>query len=123
MFTDADATDRNVKFSFERYKGASIGDYATVSGGDFNTASGARSSVSGGVVNTASGVFSSVSGGRNRTAQGESDWVAGGLFKISKKGLSPGRSDDGEGAPSSLRLAEQRSRRWSGGYSPLDRRV
>jgi hypothetical protein len=56
------------------------GNGASVSGGQLNTASGALSSVSGGFENAAEGNFSAVSGGRNRMAEGTFDWGAGPLF-------------------------------------------
>jgi hypothetical protein len=55
-------------------------DFASISGGEPNTASGRASSVSGGFSNMASGNWSSVSGGQNRTALGPFNWVAGALF-------------------------------------------
>jgi hypothetical protein len=57
------------------------GDTASVSGGSGNTASGGASSVSGGRVNTASEFGSSVSGGRSRSVIGQFDWRAGELFQ------------------------------------------
>jgi hypothetical protein len=56
------------------------GAVATVCGGTENTASGNLAVVSGGSGNTASGDYSSVSGGFQRTAAGKFDWVAGPLF-------------------------------------------
>jgi hypothetical protein len=55
--------------------------FASVSGGRDNTASGIYSRVSGGAGNTASGGVATVSGGFGRSATGEFDWVAGGLFQ------------------------------------------
>jgi hypothetical protein len=52
--------------------------FASVSGGERNTASGESASVSGGVDNVASGRGSSVSGGTFNTAQGEEASVSGG---------------------------------------------
>jgi hypothetical protein len=51
---------------------------SVICGGQVNTASGTRSSVSGGSNNTASGFFSSVSGGESNTANGEGSSVSGG---------------------------------------------
>jgi hypothetical protein len=53
-------------------------DFASVSGGAGNIASGAGASVSGGGGNTASGVQASVSGGGQNTVTGESASVSGG---------------------------------------------
>jgi hypothetical protein len=54
-----------------------IGQYSTVSGGFWNTASGIYSSVSGGGGNTASGNYSSVLGGRGRNLSAEYEcWPA-----------------------------------------------
>lgn len=57
---------------------ATSGRYATVSGGNMNTAIGTQSSVSGGTQNTASGGESSVSGGRVNVAGGLYSAVSGG---------------------------------------------
>jgi hypothetical protein len=54
---------------------------ATVSGGIANIASGNTASVSGGRGNVASGNYSSVSGGNSRTAPGENNWAAGSRFE------------------------------------------
>jgi trimeric autotransporter adhesin len=54
------------------------GEFASVSGGASNTASGFGSTVSGGLGNTASGIFSSVSGGSGNTASGINSSVSGG---------------------------------------------
>jgi hypothetical protein len=53
-------------------------EYATVTGGEQNTASGQGASVSGGAKNTASGPFSSVGGGELNTASGGYSSVGGG---------------------------------------------
>ena len=58
------------------------GTEASVSGGADNTASGAKASVSGGVGNTASGFFTSVSGGVSNTASG----MDGGTYGASVSG-------------------------------------
>jgi hypothetical protein len=52
--------------------------FATVTGGDDNTASGIASSVSGGRSNTASGLLASVAGGQGNEASGEVATVTGG---------------------------------------------
>jgi len=52
--------------------------YATVGGGNMNTASGAESTVSGGDNNTASAYASSIGGGRYNTARGSYAVVSGG---------------------------------------------
>ena len=57
---------------------ASGGDGASVSGGRNNTASGDGASLSGGQLNTASGIAASVSGGVGNTASGGSASVSGG---------------------------------------------
>jgi hypothetical protein len=62
--------------------------YASVSGGDYNTASGAGSSVSGGDYNTASGTLSSVSGGNNNTAGGEASSISGGGYNWASVAVS-----------------------------------
>jgi len=53
----------------------------SVSGGNYNQATGFSSSVSGGRFNAATGDYSSVSGGNGRTASGMDDWAAGSLFE------------------------------------------
>ncbi len=60
-------------------EGNGIGQFATVAGGEFNTASGRQSSVAGGYYNTASGGQSSVAGGYGNAASGTYSIVAGGL--------------------------------------------
>ncbi len=55
---------------------------SSVSGGNDNVASGSLSSVSGGGRNTASGAGAAVSGGFTRTAPGNSNWVAGSFFQV-----------------------------------------
>ncbi len=60
------------------YSNEISGPYASVSGGDHNTASGTKSSISGGWANTASGQYSSVSGGAFNTASNYSSSVSGG---------------------------------------------
>ena len=57
---------------------AASGDQSTVGGGDNNDATGGDSTVGGGVVNTASGGFSTVAGGVGNTASGAGSTVAGG---------------------------------------------
>ena len=52
--------------------------FATVGGGNNNTASGIGSTVAGGITNTASDVASTVAGGRNNTASSSDSTVAGG---------------------------------------------
>lgn len=54
---------------------------SVVTGGIHNTASGLQSVVTGGEQNTASGVHSTVSGGLNHGATGPDDWRAGDLFQ------------------------------------------
>jgi hypothetical protein len=54
-------------------------EYATVGGGQSNTASGTYSAVVGGVANRASGRFSAVAGGWGNTASGISSAIPGGL--------------------------------------------
>ena len=53
---------------------------ATVSGGQYNIASGSRTSVSGGSSNTASGWLASVAGGRYNEASGDYSFVGGGGY-------------------------------------------
>lgn len=91
------------RHNYSRWGGIVVGDsntsnfdFASVSGGRLNTASGLcssvsggqaniasdiGSSVSGGVVNTATGFGSSVSGGEGRSANDTNDWAAGSLFE------------------------------------------
>ena len=57
-----------------------FGDYSSVSGGDFNTASGLASSVSGGTYNVAEGSRSSVSGGGFNSASGSNSSVLGDFY-------------------------------------------
>jgi hypothetical protein len=54
---------------------------SSVSGGSFGIATGVSSSISGGFLNQAMGDASTVSGGELRVAVAENDWVAGGLFQ------------------------------------------
>jgi hypothetical protein len=60
------------------YENIVIGPYASVSGGELNTASALFASVSGGNLNTASGQYASVSGGYQNTASGDWSSVSGG---------------------------------------------
>lgn len=53
-------------------------DFATVGGGEANTASGLWATVGGGVINTASGSSSTVSGGSNNSADGADSATVGG---------------------------------------------
>jgi hypothetical protein len=55
---------------------------ATIGGGEYNTASGSRSSVSGGFSNTASNWGASVSGGEYNTASGLNASVSGGRYNV-----------------------------------------
>jgi hypothetical protein len=71
--------------SFTRFGGLVVGntsvinrDFASVSGGEFNIASGISSSVSGGQGNAATGQSSSISGGLGNVATGEISSVSGG---------------------------------------------
>jgi hypothetical protein len=54
--------------NMKRFGDEAIGDWATVSGGGANDASGVAASVSGGFTNIASGTYTSVSGGDHKTA-------------------------------------------------------
>jgi hypothetical protein len=72
------------------------GAFASVSGGQSNTASEEGASVSGGVGNTASGPFASVSGGFNNTASGANSSVSGG------GGNLPGEGNTASGNNSSV---------------------
>ncbi|MDQ7029935.1 MAG: tail fiber domain-containing protein [Ardenticatenia bacterium] len=56
------------------------GGIATVSGGSLNTASGGHATVGGGSLNTASGNYATVAGGHNNTASGPGAFVGGGGF-------------------------------------------
>jgi hypothetical protein len=56
------------------------GVWATVSGGQWNEATGSASSVSGGRSNTAGGDLATIGGGHSRIAPGEYDWTAGVFF-------------------------------------------
>ena len=60
--------------------------YATVSGGNTNTASDQGTTVGGGVANTASGGDATVSGGSRNTASGNSATVGGGLHNTASGG-------------------------------------
>jgi hypothetical protein len=79
------------------------GDFATVSGGSFNVASGVGSMICGGVsniasgvesvvcggqANTASGTRASISGGNSNTAAGFSSSVSGGLSNLAESDFS-----------------------------------
>jgi hypothetical protein len=59
------------------------GDGATISGGFLNTASGTSAAISGGHGNTASGNQSAVSGGLSNTASGEGATISGGFVNTS----------------------------------------
>ncbi len=87
-----------------------IGQYSTVSGGQYNTASGAYSSVSGGAYNTASSGSSSVSGGGSNNASGDRSSVSGGTNNTASyfySSVSGGYANDASGYYSSV----------SGGYA------
>ena len=78
----------------------SIGEYATVSGGLSNTASGKHSSVSGGSSNEASGEWASVSGGQSNTATNQFASVNGGSGNTasgSSASISGGRYNKASG--------------------------
>jgi len=62
--------------------------YATVTGGHINIASGDSSNVSGGVYNLASGYSSSISGGFGNTASGNHSSISGGYNNIASGDLS-----------------------------------
>ena len=62
------------------YLNTASGIYSSVSGGFAVTASGDGASVSGGYLNTASGIYSSVSGGHGGTASGNNASVSGGYW-------------------------------------------
>jgi hypothetical protein len=88
-----------------------IGLQSTVSGGEYNTASGYRSSISGGMFNNASHEGSSVSGGSNNTASGMGSSVSGGAYNtasgLNGSSVSGGDYNTASGSYSSV----------SGGYS------
>jgi hypothetical protein len=72
--------------NFSRFGGIVVGfgneingDFAAVSGGQFNTASGLFTSVSGGQANTARDAFTSVSGGKTNNADGNGASISGGF--------------------------------------------
>jgi hypothetical protein len=62
--------------------------FATVGGGQNNTASGNASTVGGGSFITASGIFSTVGGGQTNTASGGSSTVGGGSNNTASGGIS-----------------------------------
>ncbi len=71
-------------------------EWASVSGGAHNDASGPASSISGGVDGTASGVGSSVSGGSVNTASGKNSSVSGGGYNVASSfdsSVSGGRNN------------------------------
>lgn len=82
------------------------GDWTSVSGGVFNTASGdLGASVSGGAFNTASGSSASVSGGGSNTASGFQAVVSGGFVNTADGGrgsVSGGRLNEATGRFSSV---------------------
>jgi hypothetical protein len=113
--------------NYSRWGGIVVGltntsnfDFASVSGGSYNIASGENSSVSGGSNNTASGTVSSVSGGQlnrasddrssvsggfNNTASGDSSSVSGGQINTasgSASSVSGGRENAASGRNSSV---------------------
>jgi hypothetical protein len=79
------------------HDGLITGSFAVVSGGWFNTASGATSSISGGYQNTASGATSSISGGSQNVAQGGLSSVSGG--NGIEEGNGGGWAAGGDGTP------------------------
>lgn len=66
---------------------AASGGQSTVSGGSSNTASGSHSTISGGYTNTASGMGSIISGGYYNTANSFGEWV-GGMYGTTPSGQS-----------------------------------
>jgi len=87
----------------------SIGQGSTVSGGNWNAASGEASSISGGDSNKALGNYSSVSGGGGNQAQGVSSSISGGWYNITSgkaSSVSGGTENTASGFYSSV----------SGGY-------
>lgn len=75
-------------FSFLCLLTAGSSDAASVSGGWLNAARGAVSSVSGGQSNAAKGATSSVSGGGNNTAGADASSVSGGFKNVASGGSS-----------------------------------
>jgi hypothetical protein len=98
--------------NFSRFGGLVVGlhseisgDYASVSGGTFNTASGSGSSVSGGLGTTASGDFASVSGGTAIRASGDYASVSGGINNVATglgSSVSGGINNVASGSESSV---------------------
>jgi len=81
------------------------GEYASVSGGYGNTASGLTSSVSGGLYNTASGGDASVSGGSDNSAVGQGSSICGGEYNFASSdyaSVSGGRRNNAAGMYSSV---------------------
>ena len=79
--------------------------WASVSGGQGNTASGFASSISGGNSNSASGFRTSVSGGQRNTASGFYSSVSGGSYNIASFNgcsVSGGRNNGASGIGSSV---------------------
>ena len=72
--------DYAVDWQMERTNASEVasGNYATVGGGERNTASASRSTVGGGDRNTASNIYSTVGGGLDNTASGSRSIVGGG---------------------------------------------
>ncbi len=101
-----------IEANYSRWGGLVVGhqntsnyDYASVSGGRLNRASGQSSSVSGGVGNTASGTHSSVSGGQHNTASGAVSSVSGGSSNTANgvlASISGGNSNTASGNHSSV---------------------
>jgi hypothetical protein len=115
--TDTRTGSHNVvvgkEHNFSSFGGLVIGDFneisgefASVSGGQFNTASGIiGSSVSGGQFNTASGIASSVSGGGGNTASGAISSVSGGGGNTASRtaaSVSGGEGNTASGVGSSI---------------------
>jgi len=81
------------------------GFYSFVGGGNNNIANGLVSSVSGGIDNTASGFVSSVSGGQANTASGSASSVSGGFVNTASGNVSTvsgGRTNTANGSSSSV---------------------
>jgi len=82
-----------------------IADYASVTGGSNNIASGLSSSISGGLNNKATKSYSSVSGGRSNQASGKHSSISGGIMNMASgeySSVSGGGANLADGEISSI---------------------
>jgi hypothetical protein len=98
-------TTRNYATVTGGYMNLASGEYSSISGGQVNFSTGAYSSVSGGGANSASGDFSSISGGHQSIASGDYSSISGGNYNQAtgdNASVSGGRSNTASGWESSV---------------------